>query len=301
MWFQWLKVKKMPFLVKHFRQDWFFTNPYFLQTTLEAVLKIAVSADSPDLNAKVGSRFGTSKYFIIVDRDTMDFEAVANPGASTYQGSGVQAVVLVISKKVDAVLTGYCSPTAIGHLTANGIQVLAGVVGTVGEVVQMYKKGKLQRQPGVKSGLEAGVNKIDKTALIHALSNSVNQIIRLLPVLTGVVLLIGLFSSFISKELLSSVFSGNIAIDTLLGASLGSIFAGSPINSYIIGGEFLEYGISLFAVTALIISWVTVGIVQLPAEMAGLGIRFALVRNAVSFALSLIIAILTVLVYKYVT
>ncbi|MCD4778149.1 MAG: hypothetical protein K8R12_04190 [Desulfobacterales bacterium] len=257
-------------------------------------MKIAVSADSPDLNAKVGSRFGTSKYFIIVDRDTMDFEAVANPGASTYQGSGVQAVVLVISKKVDAVLTGYCSPTAIGHLTANGIQVLAGVVGTVGEVVQMYKKGKLQRQPGVKSGLEAGVNKIDKTALIHALSNSVNQIIRLLPVLTGVVLLIGLFSSFISKELLSSVFSGNIAIDTLLGASLGSIFAGSPINSYIIGGEFLEYGISLFAVTALIISWVTVGIVQLPAEMAGLGIRFALVRNAVSFALSLIIAILTV-------
>jgi uncharacterized membrane protein YraQ (UPF0718 family) len=108
------------------------------------------------------------------------------------------------------------------------------------------------------------------------------------------VLLIGLFSSFISKELLSSVFSGNIAIDTLLGASLGSIFAGSPINSYIIGGEFLEYGISLFAVTALIISWVTVGIVQLPAEMAALGIRFALVRNAVSFVLSLIIAILTV-------
>lgn len=257
-------------------------------------MKIAVSADSPDLNAKVGSRFGTSKYFIIVDRDTMDFEAVANPGASTYQGSGVQAVVLVISKKVDAVLTGYCSPTAIGHLTANGIEVLEEVVGTVGEVVQMYKKGKLQRQPGVKSGLEAGVNKIDKTALIHALSNSVNQIIRLLPVLTGVVLLIGLFSSFISKELLSSVFSGNIAIDTLLGASLGSIFAGNPINSYIIGGELLEYGISLFAVTALIISWVTVGIVQLPAEMAALGIRFALVRNAVSFALSLIIAILTV-------
>jgi predicted Fe-Mo cluster-binding NifX family protein len=286
----------MPFSVKLFHQDWFFTNQYFSQTTLEAVLKIAVSADSPDLNAKVGSRFGTSKYFIIVDRDTMDFEAVANPGASTYQGSGVQAVVLVISKKVDTVLTGYCSPTAIGHLTANGIQVLAGVVGTVGEVVQMYKKGKLQRQPGVKSGLEAGVNKIDKTALIHALSNSVNQIIRLLPVLTGVVLLIGLFSSFISKELLSSVFSGNIAIDTLLGASLGSIFAGSPINSYIIGGEFLEYGISLFAVTALIISWVTVGIVQLPAEMAALGIRFALVRNAVSFALSLIIAILTVAV-----
>ncbi|MBW2663086.1 MAG: hypothetical protein JRD93_14100 [Deltaproteobacteria bacterium] len=132
--------------------------------------------------------------------------------------------------------------------------------------------------------------------MVRAFKNSANQIIRLLPVLTGVVLLIGLFSSFMSKELLSSVFSGNIVKDTLLGACLGSIFAGNPINSYIIGGELLGYGISLFAVTALIISWVTVGIVQLPAEIAALGRRFAFVRNKVSFALSLIIAILTVAV-----
>ena len=257
-------------------------------------MKIAVSADSPDLNAKVGFRFGTSKYFVIVDPDTMDFEAVANPGASTYQSSWVQAVVLVISKKVDMVITGYCSSIAIGHLTVNGIQVLSGVEGTVGKVVQMYKKGKLQRQPGVGSSLETGANKIDRATLVHALKNSANQFIRLLPVLTGVVLLLGLFSSFMTKELLSSVFSGNIVTDTLLGASLGSIFAGNPINSYIIGGELLEYGISLFAITALIISWVTVGIVQLPAEMAALGKRFALVRSAVSFALALIIAILTV-------
>ena len=259
-------------------------------------MKIAVSADGPDLNAKVGFRFGTSKYFVIVDQDTMDFEAVANPGASTYHGSSVEAVVLVISKKVDTVLTGYCSPAAIGHLTVNGIQVLAGVEGTVAKVVEKYKKGELQQQLEVVSSPETGANKIDKAALVHALSNSANQFIRLLPVLTGVVLLIGLFNSFMSKELLSAVFSGNIPIDTLLGACLGSIFAGNPINSYIIGGELLEYGISLFAVTALIISWVTVGIVQLPAEITALGRRFALVRNTVSFALSLVIAIFTVAV-----
>ena len=259
-------------------------------------MKIAVSADSPDLNAKVGFRFGTSKYFVIVDQDTMDFEAVANPGASTYHGSGVQAVVLVISKKVDTVLTGYSSPTTIGHLTVKGIQVFTGVDGTVAEVVEKYKKGELQRQPGVVSSPETGANKIDKAALVHALRNSANQFIRLLPVLTGVVLLIGLFNSFMSKELLSSVFSGNISTDTLFGACLGSIFAGNPINSYIIGGELLEYGISLFAVTALIISWVTVGLIQLPAEITALGRRFALVRNTVSFALSLVIAIFTVTV-----
>ena len=63
----------------------------------------------------------------------------------------------------------------------------------------------------------------------------------------------------------------------------------------------LEYGVSLFAVTALIIAWVTAGLVQLPAEIAALGRRFALTRNAVSFALSIAIAIFTVVVLNFVT
>ncbi len=258
-------------------------------------MKIAVSSDGLDLNAKVGFRFGRSKYFIIVDYDTMEFEAVENPGASSQQGSGAQAVVLVISKKADTVLTGYCSPTAIGHLTSKNIQVVDGVKGTVGQAVQMYKTGLAQKQSGSKFMPEKKYNKINRAVLVNALRISARQFVRLLPVLIGVVLLIGLFNSFMSKELLSSVFSGNIAKDTFFGACLGSIFAGNPINSYVIGGGLLKYEISMFAVTALIISWVTVGIVQLPAEITALGKKFALTRNVVSFFLSLVIAVFTVL------
>jgi hypothetical protein len=90
------------------------------------------------------------------------------------------------------------------------------------------------------------------------------------------------------------MFSGNKIQDTLLGACIGSIFAGNPINSYIIGGELLEHGVSLFAVTALILTWVTVGLIQLPAEIVALGKKFALVRNAISFVFAIIIAITTV-------
>ena len=122
---------------------------------------------------------------------------------------------------------------------------------------------------------------------------------NLLPIFIGIILCIGLFTAFISEELLSSIFSGNPAADTLLGAGLGSIFTGNPINSYIIGGELLKYGVSLMAVTAFITAWVTVGIVQLPAEIAALGKEFALARNAVSFVMSLAIAILTVIFLGY--
>jgi predicted Fe-Mo cluster-binding NifX family protein len=264
-------------------------------------LRIAISSDKPDLEARVGSRWGTSKYLMIVDLRTMAVESLPNSGASGQGGGGIQAVVLAISKKVDAVLTGYCSPTAKKYLTANGIEVLTGVSGTVAEVVRQYKKGDLQKHIGVVRKPESGESSIDRLTLFHALKTSSNQFINLLPMLVGVVLLIGLFNAFASKELLSYLFSGNRALDTLWGACFGSIFTGNPINSYIIGGELLEYGVGLCAVTALIIAWVTVGLAQLPAEISALGSRFALVRNAISFVLSIAIAFATVGILNFIT
>ena len=264
-------------------------------------MRIAISSDKPDLEARVGSRWGTSKYLMIVDLRTMAVESLPNSGASGQGGGGIQAVVLAISKKVDAVLTGYCSPTAEKYLTANGIEVLTGVSGTVAEVVRQYKKGDLQKHIGVVRKPESGESSIDRLTLFHALKTSSNQFINLLPMLVGVVLLIGLFNAFASKELLSYLFSGNRALDTLWGACFGSIFTGNPINSYIIGGELLEYGVGLCAVTALIIAWVTVGLAQLPAEISALGSRFALVRNAISFVLSIAIAFATVGILNFIT
>ena len=82
--------------------------------------------------------------------------------------------------------------------------------------------------------------------------------------------------------------------DVLLGTALGSIAAGPPVASYLLGGELRAGGVSLMAVTALVVSWVTVGLVQLPAEALYLGRRFAVARNLVSFAFTLAVAWLTV-------
>ena len=255
-------------------------------------MKIAISSEGPDLEAKTANRLGTSQYLIVVDLKTMAVEAVPNPGASAQSGAGVQAVALAVSNEVNTVLTGYCSPIAEGYLSANGIEVLTGISGTVAEVVEKFKRDNLQNYQYESIGRA----KLDKPALSHALRSSYNQFISPLPIMIGVVLLIGLFNAFVSKGLLSLIFSGNRALDTLLGACLGSILAGNPINSYIIGGELLEYGVSLFAVTALIIAWVTVGLIQLPAEIVALGRRFAMVRNTISFVLSIAIAIITVVI-----
>jgi len=261
-------------------------------------LKIAVSAEGPHLESKVGQRFGTSKYFVIVDKETMTFESVPNPGASSNSGSGVQAIVLVVGKKVDTVLTGYCSPTAMGHLIKNGIKIVTGVDGNVYEAVTRYKKSALKDITKVDHKPVSWTGENNRAALTGAFKSSARQFVNLLPTLAGVVLLIGLFNALMSKELLSLVFSGDAFFDTLWGACFGSIFAGNPVNSYVIGGELLKYGVSLFAVTAVIVAWVTVGLVQIPAEISALGRKFAVVRNVVSFFMSIAMAGVTVLFFN---
>ena len=114
-----------------------------------------------------------------------------------------------------------------------------------------------------------------------------------LPNILAVVFLSGLFFEFLPVAKLTEFFGGGLPADGLVGASIGSISTGNPLISYILGGEFLAQGMSLVAVTALLVSWVTVGSIQLPAEMQTFGTRFALVRNCLSFLFALIIAFLT--------
>ena len=131
-----------------------------------------------------------------------------------------------------------------------------------------------------------------------AFKQTLNNFKNSLPLLMGVIFLIAFLTNLISSELLDKILVGNELVDTFITATIGSILAGNPINSYIIGSELLVWGVSLTAVTAFIISWVTVGIVQLPAEALLLGKKFALVRNILCFFSVILIAFLTTSLLK---
>lgn len=133
-----------------------------------------------------------------------------------------------------------------------------------------------------------------KQELKGAISKSVRVMYKSLPILVGAILLVSLANVLIPKTIYSNVFSKNIIFDSFSGSALGSFLAGNPITSYILGGEFLKQGISLIAVTAFLVAWVTVGVVQLPAESMLLGKRFAITRNTTAFVLAIIVAIITI-------
>lgn len=131
-----------------------------------------------------------------------------------------------------------------------------------------------------------------------SLNKAVRTFINILPIVLGMLLLTSWVITVMPDEISTTVFSGHSVPDALLGASIGSIAAGHPLVSYLLGGELLATGVSLFAVTALIVSWVTVGIVQLPAEALLLGKRFAIYRNLISFVSAVAVAFLMVLTLR---
>ena len=128
----------------------------------------------------------------------------------------------------------------------------------------------------------------------QALDKTLNSFKQVLPIIIGVIMLVGLMISLIPKSFYSRIFIGNQILDPFFGAVFGGVAAGNPMTSYIIGGELLKQGVSLIAVTSFIVAWVTVGVVQLPAEIFMLGRKFAILRNILSFFLAIVVALITV-------
>ena len=123
-------------------------------------MKVAISATGPTLDDEVDPRFGRCQHFIIVDPDTMQFEALENSAAMATGGAGISTAQMIASKGVQVVLTGNCGPNAYQVLSAGGTQVITGVSGKVQDAIQAYKSGQFQTssQPNVPGHFGTGAS-----------------------------------------------------------------------------------------------------------------------------------------------
>ena len=114
-------------------------------------MRIAISATGPTLDAEVDPRFGRCQYFIIVNPETMEFEALENSNAVAAGGAGISTGQMIAGKGVEVVLTGNCGPNAYQVLSAAGLQVITGVSGKIKDAIEEYKLGTFSaaQQPNV--------------------------------------------------------------------------------------------------------------------------------------------------------
>jgi len=108
-------------------------------------LRICVTASGNNLDAQLDPRFGRCAYLVIVDSETLQFEAVPNLASGATGGAGIQAAQTIANKGVKALVTGNVGPNAFQALSAAGIDVITGASGTVKEAVEKFRKGELRK------------------------------------------------------------------------------------------------------------------------------------------------------------
>lgn len=120
-------------------------------------MKICVTSKGDTLSAEVDPRFGRAAFFLLIDTETLKFDAVANHNINSAGGAGTNSAKLVVDGSCEAVLTGNCGPKAMAALQAGSIAIYTGVSGTVEQAVENFKNGcyNLAKEPSV--GNKAGM------------------------------------------------------------------------------------------------------------------------------------------------
>jgi predicted Fe-Mo cluster-binding NifX family protein len=104
-------------------------------------MKIAITTTSPGIESAVDPRFGRGAYFLLVDSDTLEWQAHPNPAIDASGGAGVQAAQFIASHRVQVAISGDFGPNAYSTLAAAGIRVF---LAPAGESLARYQRGELK-------------------------------------------------------------------------------------------------------------------------------------------------------------
>ena len=116
-------------------------------------MKIAVTSQGNTLDSQLDPRFGRAAYILIVDTETLEFEAFDNnENKSAFKGAGIQAAAMISDKSAEVLLTGFCGPNAFKTLEAAGVKVVNDQTGTILDVVQKFKQGNAIFADGANKG-----------------------------------------------------------------------------------------------------------------------------------------------------
>jgi predicted Fe-Mo cluster-binding NifX family protein len=107
-------------------------------------MKLVVTATSDNLESAIDSRFGRAGYFVVVDVDTLEWQAYPNPAVGASGGAGTQAAQFIANQGVQAAVSGDFGPNAYNILNAAHIDMyLLGASQTVRDAVEHFKAGQL--------------------------------------------------------------------------------------------------------------------------------------------------------------
>ncbi len=139
----------------------------------------------------------------------------------------------------------------------------------------------------------------EKPLLKKAFKKSLFSFISIFPMIMGVVGLVGLMQIYITPDMISKFFGYGDILDIFAGTFAGAISVGQGMISYVVADGLMEQGVSIYALSAFILSWVTLGFIQIPAEATVFGVRFTIYRNILTLISTILVAYLSVISVKF--
>lgn len=106
--------------------------------------KIAVASEGPTLDDMVARDLGLARYVIVYNLATGEYEAVAKDPTLNRDTGAVQTAHMIVDRGASAVVAGNISPASVRALNKLGVFSFAGVSGSVGRAIGMYRDGSLQ-------------------------------------------------------------------------------------------------------------------------------------------------------------
>jgi len=119
----------------------------------------------------------------------------------------------------------------------------------------------------------------------------------IIPMLLGIIILIAMLKQARIFDTMTHYINDDF-FWVILADIFWSISVGNTINSYIIANSFWSINDYILVITAFLIAWVSVWIIQLPAESYFFGKKFAIIRNLLSFIFAIIGAYLVYFLYN---
>ncbi|NJE48965.1 permease [Thermococcus sp. 9N3] len=133
----------------------------------------------------------------------------------------------------------------------------------------------------------------DRAKTRRALKIAARSFVKILPMMLAIILIIGLMSGFVPPKTISRVVGREAGIiGVLTVAVLGAILHIPSLIAFPLAASLLEKGASVTSVAVFITTLTMIGFVTLPLETRILGKRFALLRNALSFIIAILIGLI---------
>jgi predicted Fe-Mo cluster-binding NifX family protein len=121
-------------------------------------MRIAVSAnENKDLDSAIGAHFGRCPYFVLVDVEGNEVQAVQtidNPYYHQHQPGQVPGFIR--SQAANVMLSGGMGGRALAFFQQYGIQPVTGAAGTVRQSIERFLSGELQGTAPCAESVEHG-------------------------------------------------------------------------------------------------------------------------------------------------